>query len=83
MSNHQLYSAGFGIKRPLSTSWLTAFPCRSLMARFGASQASVTLASMICRCTLAQCGQVKVRKSRPISLGSMAESFIGDPQAVH
>lgn len=30
MSNHRLYLAGFGIKRPLSTSWLTAFPCRSL-----------------------------------------------------
>jgi len=29
------------------------------------------------------CGQVKISKSRPVSLGSIAESFIVDPQAVH
>jgi uncharacterized membrane protein YfcA len=53
------------------------------MGRFGSSQASVTAISMICRWTLAQRGQVKVRKSLPVSLGSIAVSFIGEPQAVH
>jgi hypothetical protein len=62
---------------------VAAFPFRVLIARFGSHQASVTALSMICRCALLQCGQVKVRKSCPVSLGSIAESFIGEPQAVH
>jgi hypothetical protein len=42
----------------------------------------------MCRSTLLQCRQVKVRKSRhikswPIWLGSIAVSFMGEPQAVH
>jgi hypothetical protein len=38
---------------------------------------------MICRWTLLQCEQVNVRKSWPVSLGSIAVSFMGEPQAVH
>jgi hypothetical protein len=49
----------------------------------GSSQASVMVLSMTCRWTLAQFGQVKVRKSLPIALGSIAVSFMGDPHAVH
>jgi hypothetical protein len=51
--------------------------------RFGASQASVTALSMICRCTLLHCWQWKVRRSWPVLLGSMAVSLMGEPQAVH
>jgi hypothetical protein len=38
---------------------------------------------MICRWTLLQCWQVKVRKSWPVWLGSIADNLIGEPQAVH
>jgi hypothetical protein len=48
---------------------------------FGASQASVTALSMMCRSTLWHLGQLKVRKSLPNALGSIAISFIGEPQA--
>jgi hypothetical protein len=64
---------GIAIKRPLSTLKVTAFR----------GQASVKVLSMICRWTLEQCGQVKVRKSRPESHGSIAVSFICESQAVH
>jgi hypothetical protein len=37
----------------------------------------------MCRSTLLHSGQVNVRKSWPVLLGSMAESFIGEPHAVH
>jgi hypothetical protein len=67
------YSSGIAIKRPLSTLKVTAFR----------GQASVKVLSMICRWTLEQCGQVKVRKSRPESHGSIAVSFICESQAVH
>jgi hypothetical protein len=69
--------AGFEIMRPALISWITAFP------RCGSSQASVTALSMRCRWTLLHCGQVNVRRSWPVLLGSIAESFIGEPQAVH
>jgi hypothetical protein len=49
----------------------------------GASQASVTALSIMWRSTLLHSGQVNVRKSWPVLLGSIAESFIGEPQAVH
>jgi hypothetical protein len=49
----------------------------------GASQASVTALSIMCRCSLLHCGQVKVRRSWPTALGSIAVNFIGDPHAVH
>jgi hypothetical protein len=48
----------------------------------GASQASVTALSMMCRSTLLHLGQLKVRKSLPNALGSIAISFIGELQAV-
>jgi hypothetical protein len=38
---------------------------------------------MMCRCTILQCGQAKVRKSWPHMLGSIADNFIGASQAVH
>src|ERR1700693_2903983 len=50
---------------------------------FGANQASVTVLSMTCRCTLLHCGQANVRKSWPNELGSIAVKLIGEPQAVH
>lgn len=50
---------------------------------FGADQASVTALSMMCRCARLHCGQLNVRKSWPPKLGSIAASFIGEPQAVH
>jgi hypothetical protein len=77
------YLAGFGIMRPLWISLVTAFRERALTAGFDFSQASVTELSIICRYTLLQFGQVNVRKSRPVLLGSIAESFMGEPQAVH
>jgi hypothetical protein len=49
---------------------------------FGASQASVTALSIMCRSTLLHPGQLKVRKSWPNALGSIAISFMGEPQAV-
>jgi hypothetical protein len=49
----------------------------------GFAQATVTVLSIICPCTHLQCGQVKVRKSWPSALGSIAVNFIGEPQAVH
>jgi hypothetical protein len=48
----------------------------------GCSQASVTALSMMCRSTLWHLGQLKVRKSWPNALGSIAVSFIGDSQAM-
>jgi hypothetical protein len=51
--------------------------------RFGFSQISVTALSMRCRSTLLHAGQVNVRKSWPAVLGSIAVSFIGEPQAQH
>jgi hypothetical protein len=48
----------------------------------GFSQASVTALSMMCRSTLLHLGQLKVRKSWPNALGSIAVNFIGEPQAV-
>src|ERR1700730_419863 len=50
---------------------------------FGAIQASVTELSITCRCTLLHSGQVNVRKSWPNAPGSIAASFMGEPQAVH
>jgi hypothetical protein len=50
---------------------------------FGASQASVTALSMICRSTLWHCGQANVRRSWPNALGSIAVNLMGEPQAVH
>jgi len=32
---------------------------------------------------LKSCGQVKVRRSLPVPLGSIADNFMGEPQAVH
>jgi hypothetical protein len=49
----------------------------------GASQASVTALSIMCRCNLRHCVQVKVRRSWPNALGSIAVNFIGEPHAVH
>jgi hypothetical protein len=49
----------------------------------GASQASVTALSIRCRCSLLHCGQVKVRRSWPNALGSIAVNFIGESHAVH
>jgi hypothetical protein len=46
------------------------------------SQASVTALSMMCRSTLLHLGQLKVRKSWPNALGSIAVSFIGELQAM-
>jgi len=58
--------------RPLSYPWR------------GPSQTSVTVLSMTCCWTLLQRGQANVRKSRPGELlGSIADNFIGEPQAVH
>jgi hypothetical protein len=48
----------------------------------GSSQASVTALSMRCRSTLLHLGQLKVRKSWPNALGSIALSFIGELQAM-
>jgi hypothetical protein len=48
----------------------------------GSSQASVTALSMRCRSTLLHLGQLKVRKSWPNALGSIAVSFIGELQAM-
>jgi hypothetical protein len=73
----RLYFVEFGSSAPCQLYF------RVLIARFGSNHASVTALSMICRWTLLQCGQVNVRKSRPLSLGSIAVSFIGDPHAVH
>jgi hypothetical protein len=67
--------------RPSITSWVTAF--LFLTVRFGRSHASVTALSMMCFWTLLHLGQENVRKSWPTLLGSIAESFIGEPQAVH
>jgi hypothetical protein len=50
---------------------------------FGSIQASVTALSITCRWTLLHSGQLNVRKSWPGELGSIAVSFIGEPQAVH
>jgi hypothetical protein len=50
---------------------------------FGASQASVTALSMICRSTLWHCGQANVRRSWPNALGSIAVNLMEEPQAVH
>jgi hypothetical protein len=50
---------------------------------FGATQASVTALSMMCRWTLLHCEQENVRKSWPVLLGSIAVNLIGEPQAVH
>jgi hypothetical protein len=50
---------------------------------FGASQASVTALSIMCRSTLLHRGHPKVRKSRPNELGSIAVNFIGELQLVH
>jgi hypothetical protein len=50
---------------------------------FGASHASVTALSMMCRSTLLHRGQPNVRKSWPNELGSIAVNFIGEPQVVH
>jgi uncharacterized protein (DUF4415 family) len=50
---------------------------------FGSNQASVTAVSMMCRSTLLHCGHVKVRRSLPVQLGSIADNFMGEPQAVH
>ncbi len=47
----------------------------------GFSQASVTALSMMCRSILLHLGQLKVRKSWPNALGSIAVSFIGELQA--
>jgi hypothetical protein len=49
----------------------------------GASQASVTALSIMCRSSLLHCGQVKVRKSWPNALGSIAVNFIGESHAAH
>jgi hypothetical protein len=49
----------------------------------GASQASVTALSIMCRCSLLHCGQVNVRRSWPNALGSIAVNFMGEAQAVH
>jgi hypothetical protein len=49
----------------------------------GFDQATVTVLSIMCPCTRLQCGQVKIRKSWPNAPGSIAVSFIGEPQAVH
>jgi hypothetical protein len=38
---------------------------------------------MMCRSTLLHCGQVKVRRSLPVQLGSIADNFMGESQAVH
>ena len=38
---------------------------------------------MMCCWTLLQCGQVNVRRSLSVSPGSIAVSFMGEPQAVH
>jgi hypothetical protein len=69
--------------RPSRTSWVTVFPRLALMLRCDSGQASVVALSIICRWTLLQCWQVNVRKSWPAELGSIAVSFIGEPQAVH
>jgi hypothetical protein len=53
------------------------------MKSCGSSQASVTVLSMRCRWTLLHFGQVNVRKSWPKAPGSIAVSFMGEPQAVH
>jgi hypothetical protein len=37
----------------------------------------------MCRCTLWHCGQVKVRRSWPNALGSIAVNFIGESHAAH
>jgi hypothetical protein len=58
-------------------------PIHYVANRLGFNHASVTALSMTCRWTLLHCGQVKVRRSRPVLLGSIADSFIGEPQAVH
>jgi hypothetical protein len=63
------------------SSDLTANPASAYF--LGASQASVTALSIRCRCSLWHCGQVKVRRSWPSALGSIAVNFIGEPQAVH
>jgi hypothetical protein len=56
---------------------------RMLPYFFGATQASVTALSMMCRWTLLHNGQAKVRRSWPHMLGSIAVNLIGEPQAVH
>jgi hypothetical protein len=38
---------------------------------------------MKCCSLLLHCGQLNVRKSWPVALGSIAVNFIGEPQAVH
>jgi hypothetical protein len=68
---------------PPEVLWTGVLWTRVLRVRFGASHASVTALSTMCRSTLLHSGHVNVRKSWPVLLGSMAESFIDEPQAVH
>jgi hypothetical protein len=58
------------------------FQAATLPYFIGASQASVTALSMMCRSILLHLGQPKVRKSWPNALGSIAVSFIGESQAM-
>jgi hypothetical protein len=51
--------------------------------RLGANQAAVKALSMMYCWTLLHAGQPNVRRSFSISPGSIAVSFIGDPQTVH
>jgi hypothetical protein len=49
----------------------------------GSIHASVTALSMTCRWTLWHWGQANVRRSWPLSLGSIAVNLMREPHAVH
>jgi hypothetical protein len=73
--------------RPLTTDRSLGDALVALIHYFADSprsdHASVMALSMTWRWTFLQCGQVNVRRSWPVSLGSIAASFMGEPQAVH